>query len=245
MSQRATTTYPTGDPGAVDRFVVAVDVVLLSVVDGKLRTVLVRRGEEPFSGDWALPGVAVRSGEALEDAAARALADKARLNETFLEQLYTFGIPDRDPRSRAISVSYYALVPELALRAALDESSELVLAVIDHDGIHHPDGRELAPAFDHARILATAVERIRGKLDYSSVGFELLPRRFPLRELQAIHETILGQPLNKDSFRRRMITSGRVRATGVREVDTPYRPAELYEFAPPGESTQANETETR
>jgi 8-oxo-dGTP diphosphatase len=215
---------------------VTVDVALLTASAGALRAVLVRRVEPPARGSWALPGGFVRMDESLDDAAARVLREKAGLRGVFLEQLYTFGAPDRDPRTRVITVAYYALVPAAALQvtgpdtrlARLEvpwsgERGGTVRAVGD-------DGRRLPLAFDHDRILGLAVRRLRGKLDYATLGFELLPREFTLLQLQEVHETILGRRLNKDSFRRRMLESRAVAPTGRREAAVGHRPAEFYRF---------------
>lgn len=224
----------------IPRPVVAVDVVVLTVIEQQLRCLLTRRSEVGGGDAWALPGVLVGPDEALDDAAARALRDKAQLTGVFCEQLYTFGAVDRDPRDRVLSVAYLALLPAERLAGTGLVNAASALAVVelppDDDGdaprsqLHVTDaqGAEIALAFDHAQIIATAVQRIRGKLDYAAIGYELLPERFPLRDLQRMHETIMGRPLNTDSFRRRILQSGRVTATGVRETGTTYRPAELY-----------------
>jgi 8-oxo-dGTP diphosphatase len=156
----------------------------------------------------------------------------------FLEQLYTFGAPRRDPRTRVISVAYYALVDRArfdALRAAGDvRVARLSVPWEGETGgpvaAMDADGSALALAFDHAEILGMAVKRLRGKLDYTPIGFQLLPERFTLLELQRVHETVLGRPLNKDSFRRRMLASGLLEATGEAQKDVDHRPAELYRF---------------
>lgn len=215
---------------------VAVDVVLLAVDQG-MRVVLIQRPEHPDRGKWSLPGGFVQMDESLEAAAARVLDTKVGVRGIFLEQLYTFGDPDRDPRTRVISVAYYALVPPAALqnleaagaalcRATLTVEPKAGGKVEARDGA----GKRLKLAFDHAQILRLAVERLRGKLDYAPIGFELLPRTFTLRQLQTIHETILARKLNKDSFRRRMLASGLLKATGKLEENVGHRPAELYRF---------------
>lgn len=217
----------------------AVDVALLSALDGDLYTLAVRRAEQPFKGRWALPGGALRTGESLEAAAARVLAQKGGLKDVFLEQLYTFGEPRRDPRGRTLSVAYYALVDHRRFTGA-DVAARGATPARIHvpwEGetggpveIHGPDRAPLALAFDHADILGMAVRRIRGKLDYTPIGFQLLPDVFTLFELQRVHETVLGRPLNKDSFRRRMLASGLLEATGRTQQDVDHRPAELYRF---------------
>lgn len=223
---------------------VAVDVVLLTVADGGIRTLLFRRSNQPQQGRWALPGAFVGMDESLDAAAGRALATKAGLEQVFTEQLYTFGDPDRDPRTRVISVVYYALVEAERLDRAVGSRGDagLVLGDLvcppDGDDVTGGDlevrdsaGQVLPLAFDHARILSTAIERIRGKLNHAPIGFELLPATFTLRDLRLVHEAILGHPLNKDSFRRKMLDRGLVEATGERLAGTGHRPPELYRFA--------------
>src|SRR5262245_60404353 len=225
------------DPGAFDRPSLAVDVAILSVVEGHLEVGLVQRAEHPDRGRWALPGGFVRIDESLDRAASRILSDKAGLRDVYLEQLYTFGDPHRDPRTRVISVGYYALVDPARLERSDDSNLAFSRIAVPWEGeaggpveVRDVEDREMPLAFDHADILGMAVRRIRGKLDYSPIGFQLLPGTFTLRRLQDVHETILGRPLNKDSFRRRMLASGLLRATGERETAVEHRPAELYRF---------------
>jgi len=224
------------DPAEYERLSVAVDVVVLTVDEGELRVLLVRRTEHPHVGRWAVPGGFVVPDESLDNAAARVLAHKAGLDGIFLEQLYTFGAVGRDPRTRVVAVAYYALVDAARLAAAA-QAAGAVLATVrvawagETGGpaeARDPDGAVLPLAFDHPEVLGTAVLRLRGKLDYAPVGFPLLPERFTLRDLQEVHETVLGRRLNRDSFRRRMLASGQLRATGDHERDVPYRPAEFY-----------------
>ena len=227
------------DVSQFERPSVAVDVALISASEGDLSTLLVRRVEHPFKGKWALPGTFVRMDEPLESAAARALSAKAGLDGVFLEQLYTFGAPRRDPRTRVISVAYYALVDRDRFTAA-ERKADTTLAKLSvpWEGetggpvdVIASDGAALQLAFDHADLLGMAVKRVRGKLDYSPIGFQLLPERFTLLELQRVHETVLGRPLNKDSFRRRMLASGLLEATGESAKDVSHRPPELYRFS--------------
>ncbi len=230
------------DPAAFERPSVTVDLVLLSVREGALHALLMRRAQPPAEGRWALPGGFVRIDESLDDAARRILHEKARIASVFLEQLYTFGAVDRDPRMRIITVAYYALLPAARFDKALKESSELALAKITtawkgeaggRAEAHAADGVRLSLAFDHADILGLAVKRLRGKLDYSQVGFELLPPQFTLRALQDVHEAILGVRFNKPAFRRRMLDKGVLEPTGLREQGVMFRPAELFRFARP------------
>ncbi len=228
------------DPSRYDRPSLTVDVALVSASQGALHTLLVRRTEPPQRGRWALPGGFVRSDESLDDAAARVLAAKAGLRGPFLEQLYTFGEPGRDPRTRVVTVAYYGLVDFERFTAAVEAGADVAVGRISvpWEGetggaveVLGADGAALALAFDHDELLGTAVKRLRGKLDWAPVGFQLLPERFTLLDLQRVHETVLGRPLNKDSFRRRMLASGQLEATGTSQKDVDHRPAELYRFA--------------
>lgn len=234
------------DPTDYDRPALAVDLVLLGLTDGAPTVLLLKRTDHPHAGLWALPGGFVALDETLDAAAERVLRDKAGISEAHLEQLYTFGALDRDPRMRIVSVAYLALMPERAFTEALDGNPELARAVIDVPwagetggpvSVLSAEGRArgepLRLAFDHAEILAVAMLRLRGKLDYSDVGFALLPEHFTLRQLQDVHEGILGTPLNKPAFRRRMLDRGWLEPTGAREAGTSFRPAELYRFQRP------------
>jgi 8-oxo-dGTP diphosphatase len=215
---------------------VTVDVVALTMEAGVLHVALYKRGAAPNKGHYALPGGFVHIDESLDDAAARLLQQKAGFTGIFLEQLYTFGDVRRDPRGRVITVSYYALVDAARFRKMTPPALAAQLVVAWPGELGGPadvvgaDGKTLALAFDHKDILGLAVKRLRGKLDYTPVGFQLLPGQFTLRQLQDVHEAVRAETLNKDSFRRRMLTSGLLEATGARERDVLHRPAELYRF---------------
>jgi 8-oxo-dGTP diphosphatase len=207
-------------------FAVTVDLVLMTVADGTLSVMLQRRWEEPFADKLSLPGGFVGIKETLDEAARRVLADKVGLaagDSAWLEQLYTFGDPQRDPRMRTVSIAYFALIPHAVLEEAVASRPDLALT---------PVANLAEPlAFDHGAIIATAHERLHGKLDYAPVAFALLPDLFTLRDLQTIHEAITGTTFNKPAFRRRMLDTGWIEATGQRETDTHFRPAELYRRA--------------
>lgn len=204
---------------------VTVDVVIFALPPARrppgLDVLLVRRGIPPFEGAWAIPGGFVLDSESLDEAARRELREETGFSDVFLEQLYTFGDPGRDPRGRVITVAYYALVA--ADRAA------------PHAGTDAAEARfwnvaELPPlAFDHGRILEVALARLRGKLDYTSVGFELLPEKFTLGELQAVWEAVLGRALDKRNFRRRVAGLGFVEPL-KEQRRTGRRPAQLFRF---------------
>ena len=223
------------DAQEFDRPSVAVDVVLMTVEDDAMQVALIERTEHPARGCLALPGTFVGIDESLDNAAARLIEAKVGLTGIFVEQLYTFGAPNRDPRMRVVSVAYYALVnPERLTNLPGDAC----LSPIDVPWTGEAggvitvrnDGTPGELAFDHGRIIATAVKRLRGKLGYAPIGYQLLPPTFTLRRLQQVHETILGKPVNKDSFRRRMLASGDLEATGTLEAEVGHRPAELYRF---------------
>jgi 8-oxo-dGTP diphosphatase len=217
---------------------VAVDVALLTLHERRLHALLLRRDREPFADSLALPGGFVRQREAVDAAAARVLATKCGLEGVFVEQLYSFGEPTRDPRGRVISIAHYALVASKDLTAALGgKGLELCPLTVPWQGIaggavqvHRSDGRPQRLAFDHAAILGMAVRRLRGKIDYAPVGFELLPTQFTLLDLLEVHQAVLGHGLNKDSFRRRLLASGLLQATGRQRSGDAFRPAALYRF---------------
>lgn len=227
------------DPNAFERPSVTVDLILMSVIDGAPAVLLMRRDEAPFAGRWALPGGFVGIGESLDEAARRVLADKAHMADAYVEQLYTFGAVERDPRMRIISVAYFALLPADRFAAALTATAELSLAELTVPWKGEAGGpvevrvsgdEPLTLAFDHGEMLGVAMRRLRGKLDYSGVAFALLPERFTLRALQDVYEAILDTRLNKPAFRRRMLDRGWLEPTGEREAGTSFRPAELYRY---------------
>jgi 8-oxo-dGTP diphosphatase len=201
---------------------VTVDIVIFTVRERTLQVLLVRRGVPPFEGQYAIPGGFILEGESLEQAAKRELQEETGVRDVFLEQLYSFGDPARDPRGRIITVAYYALISsERNSLAAGSDASEARWFLMS----------ELpALAFDHKQILDYAVERLRNKLEYTTVGFQLLPEKFTLGELQSVYETILGRRLDKRNFRRKMALLGVLKP--LREWQRAGRkPARLYRFS--------------
>jgi 8-oxo-dGTP diphosphatase len=218
-------TAETYDVTRYERPSVTVDVVIFSILDEELKVLLIKRKAWPYQGMWAIPGGFVQMNESLEAAAYRELAEETGVTsaDVYLEQLYTFGKPSRDPRTRVITVAYFALVSADKLKPQTSCDSDA--AEISWFSIY-----DLPPlAFDHADILDYALTRLRYKLEYSAVGFQLLPEKFTLRELQDAYEIILGTKLDKGNFRSKL------RKTNVVEMvdgyrDTGGRPARLYRF---------------
>jgi 8-oxo-dGTP diphosphatase len=208
------------DPTAYPPVAVTVDLVLMTVFDGRLAVLLQRRKQEPFAGCLALPGSFVGPNEDLDMAARRVLGEKVGLTEAWLEQLYSFGDPGRDPRMRIVSIAYFALLPADRLQTVAEGHDDLILV--------STDAHEMPLAFDHDAIIILARARLKGKLAYSPVALALLPDLFTLRDLQAVHEAILATSLNKPAFRRRMLDSGWIEGTGEKESSGAFRPAELF-----------------
>ncbi len=194
----------------------------LDLEEESLKVLLIERDLEPFAGMWAIPGGFVRNGETLEAAATRELREETGITDVFLEQLYTFGDPGRDPRGWVVSVAYYALVsPEKhSLHAATDARQARWFPVTSLPRL----------AFDHADILGTALERIRGKLTYAPVGFELLPQKFTIKQLQKLYEIVLGMKLDNRNFRKKIFGMDVLRELDEMQKGVPHRAARLYKF---------------
>ncbi|GLZ79275.1 NUDIX hydrolase [Actinorhabdospora filicis] len=212
------------DKHAFEPFAVAVDLAVFTVRDGALRVLLIRRGEEPHAGRWALPGGFLRPAESAEDAAARELAEKTGVppEGCHLEQLRTYSAPGRDPRMRVVSVAYTALVPDPPEPRAGTDAAEA-------RWVDWPVGESLA--FDHDAILADAHERVGAKLEYTGLATAFCPPVFTLGELQAVYETVWGTALDRPNFRRKVLaTPGFVAAVGgePRRTGGRGKPAALY-----------------
>jgi 8-oxo-dGTP diphosphatase len=199
---------------------VTVDVVIFTIQQGVLKVLLVKRLIDPFIGQFAIPGGFVLEDEDLEQAAERELREETGVSDVYLEQLYSFGKPDRDPRGRVVTIAYFALISaDRTLKAGTD-AAEAAWYPMD----------DLPPlAFDHAMILNYALERLRNKLEYTTVGFQLLPKKFTLTELQEVYGAILGKKLDKRNFRRKMSVLKILKP--LREYRRGgQRPAQLYRF---------------
>jgi 8-oxo-dGTP diphosphatase len=207
---------------------VTVDVAAFTAREGKLCILLVKRGVWPYEGAWALPGGFVRLDEDLDTAARRELSEETGVAAAhYLEQLYTFGTVDRDPRTRVISVAYYALLPGLESGLPVREPEAGSDAA---EALWWPLETLPALAFDHGDIVKTALERLRAKLGYTSVAYALLPEEFTLTELQSVYELILGRLQDKRNFRKKMLAAELLEATPRQKREGAHRPAQLYRF---------------
>jgi 8-oxo-dGTP diphosphatase len=187
-----------------------------------LKIMLIKRDISPFQGEWAIPGGFVRMDETLEQAALRELQEETGIHDVFLEQLYTFGDLERDPRDRTITVSYYALINlvEQQIQAATDAREANWFGISEIPKL----------AFDHDRILQTAIARLRSKIRYEPIGFELLPQKFTLTQLQKLYETVLDRQLDKRNFRKKILGMDLLIDTNELEQGVSHRAAKLYRF---------------
>lgn len=199
---------------------VTVDAVVFGLDRAGLQLLLIRRAAAPFKGDWALPGGFVQMGESLDAAARRELEEETAVQPSYLEQLYTFGEPKRDPRGRVISIAYFALV-KLSDHRAAAASDAVQASWFAVDQLPHL-------AFDHRDIVDLAIRRLQAKVRYAPVGFELLPEEFTLSELQALYERILQRPLDKRNFRKKILGMELLHDTGKQTNAHPI--AQLYRF---------------
>lgn len=199
---------------------VTVDIVIFTIQEGVLKVLLIKRRIPPFVGQAAIPGGFVLEAEDLDQAALRELNEETGVSDVYLEQLYSFGKPDRDPRGRVITVAYFALISaDRKLTAGSDAAA----------AAWYPTDNLPPLAFDHATILNYALERLRNKLEYTTVGFQLLPEKFTLTELQEVYEAILGKKLDKRNFRRKMSVL-RILKPLPEHRRGGQRPAQLYRF---------------
>ena len=209
-------TYPFPRPA------VTVDCVVFRVDQETLEVLLIKRGGEPFKGAWALPGGFVDVDEDLVVAARRELLEETGLDVPYLEQLYTFGVPGRDPRGHTVTVAYFALLAPGAppIEAASDAAEAAWFAV----------RRLPSLAFDHEEVIACAIDRLQGKITYEPIGFELLSDKFTLSQLQRLYEIVLERPLDKRNFRKKILSMELLNDAGETQKDVPHRAARLYSF---------------
>ncbi|WP_286897139.1 MULTISPECIES: NUDIX hydrolase [Sphingobacterium] len=201
---------------------VTVDCVIFGFDKNQLKVLLTKRAIEPFLGKWAFPGGFIQEDENADDCALRKLQEEAGLKDIFLEQLYTFSDLARDPRGRVISIAYYALVRPDAytLEAGVD------IDAVQWFGIDE----KLNLAFDHKQILNTAIQRLRGKIRYQPIGFELLPKQFTLPDLHNLYETVLQRSIDRGNFRKKILSMGLLIDHSDKQKDRRARAAKIYSF---------------
>ena len=204
---------------------VTVDCVIFGLDGQSLKVLLNRRDLVPFRDAWALPGGFIGIDEGLEDAARRVLQAETGVHDLYLEQLYSFGTPDRDPRERVITIAYYAIVNlfdhPVGKAAPSCASQEAGWFAMD---------RLPALAFDHSAIIETALARLQAKIRYQPIGFGFLPRKFTLTQLQKLYEAILCTSLDKRNFRKKILSTGLLVPLDEMEMDVAHRAAKLYRF---------------
>lgn len=201
---------------------VTVDCVVFGFDEADLKLLLVQRNGSPFKGCWALPGGFIQIDEDLETSARRELAEETGISRLYLEQLYSFGEPKRDPRERVISIAYYALVKlaDHPVRAASDAAEVAWFPTVELPKL----------AFDHERIVETALRRLKAKVRYEPIGFELLPEKFTLGELQRLYESVLEHPMDKRNFRKKILGTDLLDPLDEYQQDVAHRAAQYYRF---------------
>lgn len=204
---------------------VSTDIVIFTIRDKQLKLLLIMRAGEPYLGKWALPGGFVQIDEDLESGARRELAEETGIAGVYLEQLYTFGAVDRDPRERVITVAYYALIPsdKIVLQAATDAEAVGWFSMDDLPDL----------AFDHQHIVAVAHQRLVAKLDYSTIAFQFMSKEFTLGELQDVYQIILREEMDRRNFRKWVLALEQIEETGEERRDGAHRPAKLYRVINP------------
>lgn len=203
---------------------VTVDTVAFAIHDGALEVLLIKRKHDPYKSQWALPGGFIsESDPALEEAAARELAEQTNVSDVYLEQLYTFGDRGRDPRGRVVTVAYLALLKEeeLELKASANASGVAWWPVSNLPEL----------AFDHAQIIQYAHQRLKYKIEYSPAAFKLLPDKFTLRDLQIVYEAVLSKSVDNRNFRKKFLSSGVLNDIDETTQESSFRPARLYSFS--------------
>lgn len=222
MSDLKKKEYKLKDDPTIEKPSVTVDIVIFTLKNDELMVLLIKRKTPPFADSWAIPGGFIHVRETLDQAALRELKEETGVEDVYLEQLYTFGDPDRDPRTRVITVAYYSLVSsdKLVPRAGSDASDVNWFSIKTLPDL----------AFDHINIIKCATDRLRTKLNYSDVSFQLLPEEFTLTELQRVYEIILDRKMDKRNFRKRIMSMNILQETNKTKMEGYHRPAKLYAF---------------
>lgn len=201
---------------------VTVDCVIFGLDEEELKVLLIQRKDEPFRGCWAFPGGFVDMDESIDRAAMRELQEETSLENIFMEQLYTFGEPERDPRGRVISVAYFALV---------NIKEHRIEAQSDAENVGWFSINDIPPlAFDHDKVFDTALNRLKGKVRYQPIGFELLPHKFTLSQLQKLYEQVLEVEFDKRNFRKKILKMNILVELDEIQKDVSHRAARLYMF---------------
>ena len=201
---------------------VTTDIVTFTIEDNQLKVLLIKRAEEPFEGSWALPGGFLWEGEDTQQAAQRVLLDKAGVTDMYIEQLYTFDNPGRDPRGHVMSVVYFALVAldDLIIKSTPGTQDPMLYSVSDLPQL----------AFDHNQVVSYALDRLKAKIQYTNAVYSLLPVNFTFNQLQQVYETIIGSPVDRRNFRKKFMSLGLIKPLGERTSGGRHRPAELFSF---------------
>ncbi len=210
------------DPSKYERPSVAVDIVVFTIKDDDLKVLLIKRGVEPFKGMWALPGGFIRMNETLEESALRELEEETGVRDVYLEQLYTFGDPKRDPRTRVISVTYMAIVDssKIKLKATTDAKEAKWFSVYKLPKL----------AFDHKKIIKYALQRLRYKLEYTTAGMKFLPEEFTLPDIKRVYEIVFNRKLDKRNFYKWIKSKNIIEKINKKRKKGRGRPAQLYRF---------------
>ncbi len=200
----------------------SVDAVVFGYEEGEISVLLIKRKYEPFKGKWAIPGGFVLNDESLEEAVERELQEETGVKISYLEQLYTFGKPSRDPRGRVVSVAYFGLVRPNTFK---------IFASTDAEAVAWFNIKELPKlAFDHKDILRVAIERLQGKITYEPIGFELLDKKFPFSDLEKLYTTLLGREIDRRNFRKKIIGLNVLDELDEKVSKGSGRPANLFQF---------------
>lgn len=200
----------------------AVDNCIFSIIGDELHVLVIQMKKKPFDGMLAFPGGFVRDGESVERAASRILKEETNVERVYLEQLYTFGEIDRDPRTRVVSVAY------MALTHSASHELKTVERYSDVRWVRVSDVKKMA--YDHLKMLKYALQRLEWKIQYTNLAWSLLPREFTLTELQKLYEVVLRRGLDKRNFRKKVLSLGLIRGTGKKALSGAHRPAELFSF---------------
>ena len=200
----------------------SVDAVVFGYEQGNISVLLIKRKYDPFKGQWAIPGGFIKNDESLEDAVERELFEETGVKINYLEQLYTFGKPNRDPRGRVVSVAYFGLVRPNTFKIAASTDAEQVR--------WFPINEIPKLSFDHREILNTAVERVQGKITYEPIGFELLDKKFPFSDLEKLYTTLLGREIDRRNFRKKIVGLNILDELDEKVSKGSGRPANLFQF---------------